>query len=378
MCGFLRIAIEILSLPVEYRRTFLAAFPPGFVGVRYGDICEDRVVRDHLERILVGLAVGAGYHTEVTCLRVDSAKSTVFARVQPGNVIAECPDFPAWQRIGWNQHRKIGFSASRWEGAGNVMRFAFRAFQSNNQHVFGKPAFQACLVTGNTKRMAFLAQQRIATVTRTNALDRQFLREVHDEAAVRIQVTDRVQPFNELSFFLDTQQRLLTHACHQFHVDHDVGTVGNLNAAAGIGRFDGTHAVRNDVHRTTLHAAVEQRIDLCVRLVGPHPVIVRACIVFFRGADKRQVFHASDVTGVGAMQVAVWIGFRVQGFERAVIQHDSYQVFVLGVRPVTPDYRVRSGHCRRFLDPRFKGFEIRRHSLYSFDFAEASKCIRAP
>ena len=70
------------------------------------------------------------------------------------------------------------------------MRFAFRALQADDEHVFGQPAFGTCLVARDSKRMAFLAEQGVAAIPRAVAHDREFFGEVHDEAAVRIEFAD--------------------------------------------------------------------------------------------------------------------------------------------------------------------------------------------
>jgi hypothetical protein len=43
---------------------------------------------------------------------------------------------------------------------------------------------------GNAQRVAFLAEQRVAAVAGADALDKQLLREVHDEAPLGVEVAE--------------------------------------------------------------------------------------------------------------------------------------------------------------------------------------------
>ena len=92
-----------------------------------------------------------------------------------------------------------------------------------------------------------------------------------------IQLADGMQAPHELAAFGgDALQRGAAHARHDPHVQHDVGAVGDLHAAARVGRIDGAHAVGHDIQRAALHAALEQRVHLRVRFGRRHPVVVRA------------------------------------------------------------------------------------------------------
>jgi hypothetical protein len=80
--------------------------------------------------------------------------------------------------------------------------------------------------------VTLLAEQRVAAVAGADALDREFFREVHDEAPIGAQIADRVQAFHERAVTLDPAQRRRAHARHDAHVGDDVGAVGDLDAAA--------------------------------------------------------------------------------------------------------------------------------------------------
>ena len=82
--------------------------------------------------------------------------------------------------------------------------------------------------------MAFLAEQRIAAITRTNALDGQVFREVHDETFVRVKVADGMQTFDEYTIAFDALECCISHVGHDAHVNDHVGTIRNFNATACI------------------------------------------------------------------------------------------------------------------------------------------------
>ena len=196
--------------------------------------------------------------------------------MQPGDVVADGPDLPARHRVGRNEHREIGLAAGGRERRGDVMRFALRIFEADDEHVLGEPAFVARLPARDAQRVAFLAEQRVAAVARAETLDRELFGEMHDEAAIRIELADGMQALDEFAVARDALERRASHARHDRHVDDHVRAVGDLHAAARIGGVDRSHAVGHDVQRAALHAALEQLPHLGVRLGGIHPVVVRA------------------------------------------------------------------------------------------------------
>ena len=127
------------------------------------------------------------------------------------------------------------------------MRLPIRAFDTNDQHVLSQPAFRTCLVAGDAQGMAFFAKQGVAAVARADALDREFFREMHDEAALGVEIPGRVQAFDKRAFALDSLQRGGSHTRHEFHVGNNVGAVSYFHAAPGIRRINRPHAIRNNV-----------------------------------------------------------------------------------------------------------------------------------
>ena len=111
------------------------------------------------------------------------------------------------------------------------MRFAVRAFDTHEQHVLREPALGSGLVTGNPERVTFLAEQCVAAVAGAETLDRQFFREMHDEAPLRIEFTDRMQPLHEAAISFDARERLRAHPRHDLHVHSDIRAVSDFHAA---------------------------------------------------------------------------------------------------------------------------------------------------
>ena len=149
MRGFAVGLVIVSTLPIFDGSAVQLAFPPRFVVLRGGNVGVDCIMHDHVVGVLVGFLVGAGDHAEVARFRVDRAQPAVVIEVQPGNVVTERPDLPAWQRIRRYQHGQIGFAARGGKRTGNVVHIPCGAFETDNQHVLGQPAFLACLVAGD-------------------------------------------------------------------------------------------------------------------------------------------------------------------------------------------------------------------------------------
>ena len=157
MCRFSVRAVVFLAFPVHRRFANFLVFPPRLVILGARHISEDRVVRNHVERVFVRFLVGPRYDAKVAGLWINRAQPTLVIEMQPGYVVTKRVDFPAGHRMRRNQHGEVGLAASRRECTGNVMCFPFGAFQSHDHHVLGEPAFFTSLVAGDAQRVAFLA-----------------------------------------------------------------------------------------------------------------------------------------------------------------------------------------------------------------------------
>src|SRR5262249_56453327 len=125
---------------------------------------------------------------ETAGLRIDRPKSAVLADAQPRNIIADGVDLPAlhaWRR---HQHREIGLTTGARKAAAAIGDLASRAFDANNQHMFGEPAFLLSQFAGNTQSQTFFCQQRVAAVARAYAPNGIVLGIMTDESALDIEV----------------------------------------------------------------------------------------------------------------------------------------------------------------------------------------------
>jgi hypothetical protein len=231
------------------------------------------------------------------------------------------------------------------------VRLAPRVLDADDQHVLGEPSLVARLPARDPERMALLAQERIAAVARAEALDLERLGKMHDEPAIRVELPDRVQALHEVAFARDAPQGSVAHSRHELHVGCDISAVGDLDAAARVGRVEGTHAVRDHVHRAPAHAALEKRVELASRLGRRHPVVVRARVFLPFRTDEGQVLDARDVRGIRAVQVTAGktVGIELQEIARA--QHLADQLAVLPVGTVAPVDLVGTGTRGDFENP---------------------------
>ena len=325
------------ALPVDDRLALVETFPPRLVVGGERDIGEQRVAADHLVGVAVGLRVGAGHHAEVTRLGVDRVETAVRAGVQPGDVIAHGRHLPAGHRTGRDQHREVGLAAGRGERGGDIVSLALRARQADDEHVLGEPTLVARLIARDAQRVALLAEQRVAAVAAAEALDGELLGEVHDEAAVRVELAGRVQSLDELAALAgDALERRAAGARHQDHVDDHICTIGDLDTAARVRRVDGAHAVGHHIERAALHAALEELAHLGVGLGGRHPMVVRTGVFLVGGADEGQVFDACDIRRMRAGEEAVGEVLVVELLELAARLQLGDQLTVLRVRPLDP------------------------------------------
>src|SRR5260370_14568721 len=132
--------------------------------------------------------------------------------MQPGYVVAQRPTLPAPVCVGRNQHGQVRLAASGREGACEVVDLTLRILDTDDQHVLRKPSFSARLPAGDPQRVALLAQERIAPIARTEALDRECFRKVHEEATVRIQRARAMLPLQQLAAVRASLERRNTHA----------------------------------------------------------------------------------------------------------------------------------------------------------------------
>src|SRR5690606_40926885 len=93
-----------LAEPVDRGLALVLLFPPRLVVRGQGDVREDRVVGDHLERVTVRLAIRSRHDAEIAGLGIDRAQTSVLAEMEPRDVVAERPDFPALVALRSEEH----------------------------------------------------------------------------------------------------------------------------------------------------------------------------------------------------------------------------------------------------------------------------------
>src|SRR5687767_5086718 len=95
----------VLALPVDRVRGRGAhAFPPHVAIVGQRDVREDHVLVQAGHAVGIGVGIRARGHAEVTRFRVDGVQLAVGTRLDPGDVVADGGDLPAFEAFGRDQH----------------------------------------------------------------------------------------------------------------------------------------------------------------------------------------------------------------------------------------------------------------------------------
>ena len=286
-------------------------------------------------------------------LGVNSPKSAVLTYTKPSNIVAYAPNLVALLAVNFrrNEHSKVGLTASGGECSGDVFLFAVRILYAENEHVLSHPALLASQVGSNTKRKALLAQETVSAVTGVYGPDGVVLGEVADVTVFLVNVSLGVKALDEVSALAQSLQYIIAYAGHDQHVQHHVDRVGQLNAILGKGRSNDAHGVGDYVHGTALHGAGIELGELCVALLGVHPVIDVSRILLFRGTNKSSSLNASHVVDGGSVQIAVGKKLLIQLNHFARGARLGAQSLRLLVRAVDPDDLVGLRHGSHFVDP---------------------------
>src|SRR5207244_8296218 len=112
---------------------------------------------------------------------------------------------------GWQEHGHVCFVAGTWKGCRHVGRATARFLNPDNQHVFCQPPLFAGHIATQAERKTLFAEQRIATISRTNRPDEALFGEMHDETALRTEIPERVQAFDVVIRCAKTSERRLPH-----------------------------------------------------------------------------------------------------------------------------------------------------------------------
>jgi hypothetical protein len=136
----------------------------------------------------------------------------------------------------------------------------------------------------------------------------------------------------------------------------DVGGIGDFKADVGDRRAERTHREGDHIHRAALHAALEHAIQRLAHDGRLFPVIGRAGVFFFGGADVGAVFNTRHVGRVGEGQIRVRALFLVEFDQRAGFYHFGTQAVILFLRAIGPMDSVRLSQFCDFGNPFFQGF----------------------
>ena len=294
------------------------AFPPhGVVVLVEHHIGEQRILRSGCQRIGVGLGRGAGGYAKEAVLGVHSPKSAVGADPQPGDIVAHRPDLVALLPVllRGHQHGQIGLAAGRGERGGDIADLALGILNAQDQHMLGHPVLFPAQVGGNTQGKALFTQQHVAAVAGVDGHNGVVLGELDNIAFLGVQIRLGMEALDKIAIGAQGFQHGVADTGHDVHGNDNIDRVGDLDAVLGKGRADDAHGIGDDVHGAALHRAVIELFELCVHLLGIHPVVGGACVFFFSRADKGTAFYPRHVVGIGAVEIAARELFLIEGDE---------------------------------------------------------------
>ena len=174
----------LFSLPVETLRRRLVghSLPPDPSFGGECDVGKNRVFRERGHGVRVRLDGSAGRDAEEAKLRIDRAEPTLRVGSNPGDVVADGPDSPAFllKMTRRNEHGEIRLATGARESRGDVGFLTLRGLDPEDEHVLGHPPLVPGNVGGNAKGETFFAKQGVAAVTGTIAPDFARFGEVDD------------------------------------------------------------------------------------------------------------------------------------------------------------------------------------------------------
>src|SRR6202035_947310 len=174
----------LFSLPVETlrRRLVSHSLPPDPSFRGECDIGKNRVFRERGHGVRVRLDGSPGRDAEETKLRIDSAEPTLRVGSDPGDVVANGPDSPAFllKMTRRNEHGEIRLATGARESRGDVDFLPVGVLDPEDEHMLGHPPLVPGNVGGNAKGETFFAKQGVAAVTGTIAPDFPCFVEVDD------------------------------------------------------------------------------------------------------------------------------------------------------------------------------------------------------
>ena len=171
-----------LALPVgEMRRRLLGhAFPPDVAIIGERDIGKDHVALERLHRVGIRFVRRPGSNAEVSGFRIDRVKPAVGMGLDPRDIVPDSRDLPSVEAVRRNEHREIRLAASAGESGAYISFVSVGRGDAEDQHVLREPSLIAAHHRGDSQGKAFLAEKRVAAVSRAIAPDLPGLRKMHD------------------------------------------------------------------------------------------------------------------------------------------------------------------------------------------------------
>src|SRR2546426_2110743 len=136
--------------------------------------------------------------------------------------------------------------------------------------------------------------------------------------------TDRMPSLYKIAVGTELLENFRSDASHDVHVCDDIRRIAYFNTHLGDGRTEGTHTVRNDVHRTASHGTGEKFCEPAPHSRRFFPVVVGAGFVLGFGTDKSTIFDTCNVNGRGKDVITIRTPFRIEGYGRAALRHGAY------------------------------------------------------
>ena len=124
--------------------------------------------------------------------------------------------------------------------------------------------------------------------------------------------TDRMQSLYKIAVGTELLENFRSDASHDVHVCDDIRRIAYFNTHLGDGRTEGTHTVRNDVHRTASHGTGEKFCEPAPHSRRFFPVVVGAGFVLGFGTDKSTIFDTCNVNGRGTDVNTIRTPFRIE------------------------------------------------------------------
>ena len=357
----------VVALPVDEvcRRFLRHAFPPDVAVVRESDVREDGVLGAGEERVRIRVHSRSRSNAEEAVFRIDGAELAGCVRLDPCDVVTDAGDFPALfaKFLRRDEHCKVRLTASRRECSRDVVLLAFRGLDTEDEHVLGEPALLAGEIGSDAESKALLAEESISSVAGTERPDRAFFREVDDVGVVRVarpfhvfdarleRHTDGVDARNEEVVLFDVAEHFRGNASHDAHGDDDVRGVRDFNAVLSDRGTERTHRERDDVHRAAFHTAVVKSTHFFLHDNRIFPVVRRTGVFLVLRADQRALFNASNVAGVGTIEVAARTLFFVELNRHTAGDHFSEELVGFFLASVAPLNLSRFAERNEFIHP---------------------------